>query len=106
MTSVMTAIGEGLAESVDASLSKTAPWTTRSPSNLRIGDRLQLIRKSHGISEKELSERLGIDCKDLNLYESGRRRVSASLLLRISKLLDIRPEYFFQDCKKREARGF
>jgi ribosome-binding protein aMBF1 (putative translation factor) len=103
MTSVVTAISDGLAESLDASLSKTAPWTTSSPSNIRIGDRLRLIRKSHGISEKELSERLGIDCEDLNLYESGERRVSASLLLRIAKLLDVRPEYFFQDYAKRES---
>jgi ribosome-binding protein aMBF1 (putative translation factor) len=103
MTSVVTAISDGLAESLDASLSKTAPWTTSSPSNIRIGDRLRLIRKSHGISEKELSERLGIDCEDLNLYESGGRRVSASLLLRIAKLLDVRPEYFFQDYAKRES---
>jgi ribosome-binding protein aMBF1 (putative translation factor) len=103
MTSVVTAISDGLAESLDASLSKTAPWTTTSPSNIRIGDRLRLIRKSHGISEKELSERLEIDCEDLNLYESGGRRVSASLLLRIAKLLDVRPEYFFQDYAKRDS---
>jgi hypothetical protein len=103
MTSVVTAISDGLAESLDASLSKTAPWTTSSPSNICIGDRLRLIRKSHGISEKELSERLGIDCEDLNLYESGGRRVSASLLLWIAKLLDVRPEYFFQDYAKRES---
>jgi|ERR1700722_8683488 DNA-binding Xre family transcriptional regulator len=103
MTSVVTAISDGLAESLDASLSKTAPWTTSSPSNIRIGGRLRLIRKSHGISEKELSERLGIDCEDLSLYESGGRRVSASLLLRIAKLLDVRPEYFFQDYAKRES---
>jgi DNA-binding Xre family transcriptional regulator len=102
MNGIMTEISDGFAESFDASLSKTAPWTTGSPSNLRIGDRLRLIRKSHGISEKELSERLGIDCEDLDLYESGGRRVSASLLLRIAKLLDIRPEYFFQDYAKRE----
>jgi DNA-binding transcriptional regulator YiaG len=102
MTSVMTAISDGLSESFDAPLSKTAPWTTISPSNIRIGDRLRLLRKSHGISEKELSERLGIDCEDLQQYESGGRRMSAGVLLRIAKLLDVRAEYFFQDYAKGE----
>jgi transcriptional regulator with XRE-family HTH domain len=101
----MTAISDGPAESLDASLSKIAPRATNSPSNIRIGGRLRLIRKSHGISERELSERLGIDREDLNLYESGGRRVSASLLLRIAKLLDIRPDYFFQDYAKGELSG-
>jgi ribosome-binding protein aMBF1 (putative translation factor) len=100
MTSVITAISDGLAAALDASLTKSAPRMTDSPSNTRIGNRLRLIRKSHGISDKELSERLGIDCEDLNRYESGERRVSASLLLRIAKLLDVRPEYFFQDYAK------
>jgi transcriptional regulator with XRE-family HTH domain len=40
---------------------------------------------------------LAIDFRDLNSYESGERRVSASLLLRIAKLLNVRPDYFFQD---------
>lgn len=100
MTSVITAISDGLVTSLDASLGKSVLRTTDSPSNLHIGDRLRLIRKSHGISDKELSERLGINCADLNLYEFGERRLSASLLLRITKLLDIRPEYFFQDYAK------
>jgi ribosome-binding protein aMBF1 (putative translation factor) len=102
MTSVMTPINDGLAEFVKPSLSKTTPWSTNSPSNIRIGSRLQLIRKSHGISEKELSEQLGINCVDLRFYEAGERRVSASLLLRIAKLLDIRPEYFFRDYARGE----
>ena len=71
MTSVMTSIHGELAESVEASLSKTPPWSPSSPSNRRIGSQLRLVRESHGISEKELSEQLGIDCEDLRLYEFG-----------------------------------
>ena len=102
MTSVMMPISGGLAEAADISLSKTAPWSTSSPSNIGIGNRLRLIRESHGISEEEFSVRVGIDYQDLSSYESGGRRVSASLLLRIAKLLDVRPEYFFQDYAKGE----
>jgi ribosome-binding protein aMBF1 (putative translation factor) len=97
MTSEMMPTSDGLAEAPESSLSKTAPWSTSSPSNIRIGNRLRLIRASHGISEKEFSLRLGIDYRDLKAYESGERRVSASVLLRIAKLLDVRLDYFFQD---------
>ena len=100
MTGLTMSTSGGLAEAPESSLNKTAPWSTSSPSNIRIGNRLRLIRASHGISEKELSVRLGIDYRDLNSYESGERRVSASLLLRIAKLMDVRPDYFFQDYAK------
>ena len=53
-------------------------------------------RTSSGISEGELCKKLGIDRDDLDAYEQGVRRVSANLLLRIAKVLDVRPDYFFQ----------
>jgi|SRR3984885_6459915 len=95
MTGVLMHTSDGLAEAPESSLSSTS-----SPSNIRIGSRLRVIRESHGISEKELSVRLAIDFRDLNSYESGERRVSASLLLRIARLLSVRPDYFFQDFAK------
>jgi DNA-binding transcriptional regulator YiaG len=102
MTGVMMHTSEGVAEAPERSLSKTTPWSTSSPSNIRIGNRLRVLRESHGISEKEFSVRLAIDFRDLSSYESGQRRVSASLLLRIAKLLNVRPDYFFQDFAKDE----
>ena len=102
MTGVMMHTSEGLAEAAESSLSKTTPWSTSSPSNIRIGNRLRIIRESHGISEKEFSLRLAIDFRDLNFYESGQRRVSAGLLLRIARLLNVGPGYFFQDFEKGE----
>jgi ribosome-binding protein aMBF1 (putative translation factor) len=100
MTGLMMPTGDGLAEAPEGALSKTAPWSTSSPSNIRIGNRLRVIRESHGISGKEFSVKLAIDSKDLDSYESGERRVSASLLLRIARFLNVRPEYFFQDFAK------
>jgi DNA-binding Xre family transcriptional regulator len=97
VTTVITPIDDGFGEALDSDLRKTTPWNTSSPSNIRLGNRLRVMRISHGISEKELSEQLGIDRDDLDLYESGGKRVSANLLLRIAKLLDVQLEYFFQD---------
>jgi DNA-binding Xre family transcriptional regulator len=102
MTSVITPISDGFAEAFDSPLSKTIPWKTRSPGNIRLGSRLRIKRISNRISEEEFSEHLGIDRNDLDLYESGGKRVNANLLLRIAKLLDVQLEYFFQDYTKGE----
>ena len=64
--------------------------------NKCLGHRLRVRRTLSGISERELSDKLGIDRDDLNAYEQGTKRVSANLLLRIAKLLNVRPNYFFQ----------
>jgi len=73
-----------------------AATITRNASNICVGRRLRAGRTSSGISEGELCETLGIDRHDLSAYEQGAKRVSANLLLRIAKLLDVRPDYFFQ----------
>jgi DNA-binding XRE family transcriptional regulator len=100
MTSVITPINNGFAEACESGFSKTIPWNTRSPINIRIGNRLQTKRVTCGISEKEFGERLGIARDDLRLYESGEKRIRANLLLKIAKLLEARLEYFFEDNPK------
>lgn len=105
MTSVITPINEGFAEVRESGLSKTIPWNTRSPINIRIGNRVQIRRFSCGISEKEFSEQLGIAHGDLRLFESGEKRISANLLLRIAKLLDTRLEHFFEDNRKEDCEA-
>ena len=70
--------------------------------NKCVGHRLRVRRMLSGISERELSDKLGIDRDDLNAYEQGTKRVSANLLLRIGKLLNVRPDYFFQGYTREE----
>jgi transcriptional regulator with XRE-family HTH domain len=69
---------------------------TRNASNTCVGRRLRLRRTWLEVSEGELCDELGIERDDLNAYEQGAKRVGANLLLRIAKLLDVRPDYFFQ----------
>ena len=52
---------------------------------------------ARNISSQELSAQLGIDHDEGRAYEAGARRISANLLLRIARLLDVGPDYFFQD---------
>jgi transcriptional regulator with XRE-family HTH domain len=60
-----------------------------------IGFRLRDKRTSTGWSEEQLAEKLRIDPKDVRAYEKGTKRIAAQLLLQLSKVLDVRPVYFF-----------
>ena len=86
-------IAETLVEPAGAGNTATI---TQYTTNICVGRRLRARRTSSGISEGELCKKLGIDRYDLNAYERGVKRVSANLLLRIAKVLDMRPAYFFQ----------
>ena len=60
-----------------------------------VGRQLRERRIFCGVSKDELAERLQIDPADVKGYEEGKKRISANLLLRVAKLLDVRPTYFF-----------
>src|SRR6516162_1691857 len=97
MLSMSTPTADSLVEVLDTKRAEIRSWDSRSPSNICIGNRLRIRRISYGISREELGEQLAIDNDDLDLYEAGAKRINANLLLRIAKLLDVRPDYFFQD---------
>jgi ribosome-binding protein aMBF1 (putative translation factor) len=86
---------------IEPSVESKATTTTRNSStlsntsNMCVGRRLRVRRTLRGISEEELCRKLGINRNDLNAYEEGIKRVNANMLLRIAKLLDVRPDYFF-----------
>jgi len=61
-----------------------------------IGSRVRIKRTSRGISEQEFRTALNIDENDLVAFEAGEKRINASLLFRIAKLMDVRPGYFFR----------
>jgi transcriptional regulator with XRE-family HTH domain len=60
-----------------------------------LGGRLRDKRMSTGWSQEQLAEKLQIDPKDISAYEKGLKRITADRLLRLSKILGVRPVYFF-----------
>jgi transcriptional regulator with XRE-family HTH domain len=60
-----------------------------------LGCRLRDKRTSTGWSQEQLAEKLQIDPKEISSYEKGTKRISADRLLRLSKVLGVRPVYFF-----------
>lgn len=60
-----------------------------------IGSKIRLRRKSLNITQYSLAYDLGISFQQLQKYESGRNRVSASMLYEIAKILKTAPDFFF-----------
>lgn len=61
-----------------------------------IGSRVRLQRKVLNISQYSLSGDLEISFQQLQKYESGENRISASKLYEISKILKTSPSFFFE----------
>ena len=58
------------------------------PVDIAIGARMRLRRKSLGISQGVLSERVGVSFQQIQKYERGANRVSGSMLVAIANALD------------------
>jgi len=70
---------------------------TPNPVDVYVGKRVRLRRHLLGLSQVELSRQLGITFQQIQKYEKGFNRLSASRLWDISRVLKVGVEYFFQD---------
>jgi transcriptional regulator with XRE-family HTH domain len=73
------------------------------PIDLFVGSRVRERRLQGGLSQLALAERLGVSFQQVQKYETARNRISASTLFRLSHVLCVPPDYFFQGCAAPEA---
>lgn len=59
-----------------------------------IGQKVRLRRSSLGITQVELGEKLGVSFQQIQKYEKGKNRISASTLFQISTILGVSFSYF------------
>lgn len=62
-----------------------------------IGKRIRAARLERRMSLTALATALGVTYQQVAKYESGRNRISASMLHRVAGLLDVEMTYFFAD---------
>lgn len=65
------------------------PDGRRDPIDVSVGARIRLIRKMRGWSQQALAEAVGVSFQQVQKYESGANRVSASMLVRIAAALGV-----------------
>lgn len=58
------------------------------PVDIAVGARIRLLRKLRGLSQQALAEAAGVTFQQIQKYERGSNRVSASMLSRIAGALD------------------
>ena len=64
--------------------------------DVNVGRQMRAQRALLGLSQAGLAEKLDITFQQLQKYESGANRTSASRLWRVSKTLDVPISYFFE----------
>lgn len=66
------------------------------PVDVHVGKRIRHRRWMVGMTQQQLAERVGIKFQQIQKYETGMNRVSASRLWDISEALDVPVSFFFE----------
>ncbi|ACG78478.1 transcriptional regulator, Cro/CI family [Phenylobacterium zucineum HLK1] len=65
------------------------PEAIADPVDVAVGARIRLLRKLKGLSQQALAEAAGVTFQQIQKYERGANRVSASMLARIARTLGV-----------------
>jgi transcriptional regulator with XRE-family HTH domain len=73
------------------------PEPQRHPIDLAVGARIRLTRKARGVSQQALADAVGLTFQQIQKYERGANRVSASKLAEIATCLQVSVAELFGD---------
>ena len=76
-------------------IAETTTKKSPNPVDVHVGRRVRIRRVLAGMSQTALAEGLGLTFQQLQKYESGSNRISASRLWQISQILDVPIAWFF-----------
>jgi transcriptional regulator with XRE-family HTH domain len=76
------------------------------PVDLHVGARIRLRRRMQGVSQEKLADALGLTFQQVQKYERGANRVSASKLYEIAAALRSPVSYFFDGLADPAGDGF
>jgi transcriptional regulator with XRE-family HTH domain len=67
------------------------------PIDVAVGLRIRQLRKARGMSQENLGDALGITFQQIQKYERGTNRVSASMLVKTARTLNVAPTAILPD---------
>ncbi len=70
--------------------------------DVHVGRRVRQRRKVLGITQEKLGEALGLTFQQVQKYERGANRISASKLFELSQLLKVPVGYFYEDMTREQ----
>lgn len=70
-------------------------YSLQDSTNKKIGKRLKDRRKFLNMTQKDLAEKIGCTFQQIQKYEAGINNISMQILLKLCKILNCTPHYFF-----------
>ncbi|SOD99239.1 helix-turn-helix domain-containing protein [Caenispirillum bisanense] len=70
------------------------------PLDRHVGRRVRLRRTLLGLTQQELGEQIGVTFQQIQKYERGTNRISASRLWEIARVLKVPVSFFFEDFRE------
>jgi len=74
------------------------------PVDVHVGKRIRHRRWLVGITQQQLAQHVGIKFQQIQKYETGANRVSASRLWDISETLEVPISFFFEGLEREQAQ--
>ena len=73
------------------------------PVDIHVGKKVRHRRWMVGMTQQQLADRVGIKFQQIQKYETGMNRISASRLWDIAETLDVPVSYFFDGLDQKEV---
>ena len=91
--------------STEDSIERNFRITNNNAIDMHFGKRVRLRRPLLGMSQEQLGTELNITFQQVQKYERGANRISASRLWDIGQILDVPINYFFDDMTENTMRS-
>ena len=82
------------------------PKKQANPIDAQVGNRVRLRRMMMGMSQEKLGEMLGLTFQQVQKYEKGINRIGAGRLFEVSRILDVKIDYFYEGVSGQPEGGF
>lgn len=89
----------------NARLTAADEMSSPNPVDIHVGARVRMRRKFLGYSQEQLGEQIGLTFQQVQKYERGSNRISASKLFQIAKVLQVPVAYFFDAYSEAPVEG-
>lgn len=78
-------------------LNETREFCAGDEIDFQIGQRLRGLRVVRGLSQAEVADSVNLSFQQIQKYESGKSRISASKLCKLAVALEVPVNFFFDD---------
>ena len=74
------------------------------PVDIQVGQRIKAARKLQKLTQTDLADGVGVSYQQIQKYENGDNRVSASMLYEIAQALNIPMAYFYNGIERPNSK--